>query len=260
MSLDFFCYLENQTLSPFINDFYFSRGLFSISNQEYVEQENGRFKVVDHTNNFSDYGDPLMNIIPGRKEIKLSKIASLGMKINESYMIIGDKFVTNIYAAALPKVYNLAVLCEYLGKPSIHMQMRINKSMIDIEKALRGAYQETKQAWTHAVNDLTEQKRLQMEMEGQADYIDEVARNHDMTWDTYLVFSIYADDLKDMQEQKKQLKQVLSMDGFKTFDGLFEQEELYRLCSPIWTTDKLPEILETNYGLPLPSVGMAGLS
>ena len=256
---DFYYYLENQTLSPFINDFYFSRGMFSYIKQEYVEQPDGSFNLIDHTNNFSDYGDPIMNIIPGRREIKKSKIASLGMKINEGYMIVGDKYVTNIYAAALPKVYNLAVLCEYLGKQNIHMQMKINKSSIDIEKALRGAYQETRQAWQHAVNDLTEQKRLQLEMEGQADYIDEVARNHDQTWDTYLVFSIYADDIKEMQEQKKQLKQVLSMDGFKTFDGLFEQEELYRLCSPIWTSNKLPEILETNYGLPLPSVGIGGL-
>lgn len=255
---DFYYYLDNQFDSPFINDYYFSRGVFSYENQEYVN-DGDAISLVDHTDNFGDYGDALMNIVPGRKEIQRSRIAPLGIKLNESDMRIGDKYVSNIYVAALPDIYYLAVLCEYLNNMKIHLQMKISRSNIDIAKSLRGDFQDKKQRYQQAVNDPTEQKRLEVEMESSANYIDEVTRNHDTTWETYIVFTIYADDLKEMGEMKKQLKQLLSMDGFKTFDGMFMQEEFYRMCSPIWTTDYLPGILKQNYGLPLPSSGVSGL-
>lgn len=259
---DYYNYLTYVFENPLINDFYYSRGIFSYDNQEMIfDEESNSYKLVDHTETFERFDDklkPIPNIRPDSNYIKKSKIAPTGFALMKDKYMIGDKHVANLLVTSFPQEYWLGILCDFVNDPSYKVFLTSNRLQMNIAALLKKDYQEKLQE-LRKTRDPYLQTKLTNELSSLESYIQETQRNQDKTHNITLVFSVYADDAKELSERKKDLKDRLNNFGFKTTNIIFMQEMLLRTVCPLFIDSKLPETIKSNLGLPLPSYGVAGL-
>lgn len=254
---DYYNYIDYCFENPLINDYYFSRGMFTSLNQEYLIGAEDELCLKDDTEEFNDYGTPIKNIEKAAIVDK-SKIVPTGMSIKPDYITIGDKYVAIVLVTALPKTFYLGLLCDYVNNPRIKLFMTTTKLDMNISLLLKKDYQEKLQE-LKKTRDPSYRSRLEMDLQSLQDYIDESIRNSDSTHNLTLAFAIYADDAKELNVMKKDLKLHLNAVGFKVANLKYMQENLYKIVNPLFIETKLPSTIADNIGIPLPSDGVAGL-
>ena len=243
-----------------INNFYFSRGVFSYLNQKMeYSVDHDAYEVVDTTETFSDYDVYLPNIRPQENLIKRSQWTPTGFKLMRDYYIMGDHYVTNLLVTALPATFDLGCLLEHINNPKIKVFMTTEKLDMAIAQLLRKDYQEKERELNSSRDEYFRTRRM-AELESEKAYIEEIVRDNDLTFNLTIVFSIYADSKEEMERLKKNLKSTLVTRMFITQDLKLMQEMLFRLTSPIFIGNGgIPDTIEENIGLPLPARGVAGL-
>ena len=256
---DYYNYIAYLFENPLINDFYYVRGAFSYLNQvmEYDHAADA-YKIKDNTEDFSEYGDPVLNAKPAMNMVKRSKLAPTAVSIKHDYMQIGDRYVVNLLTMQLPQNYYLGVLCDVLNDPDVKMLMTTAHLKADYARLLRKTYQEKLRDF-QKTTDPAARSRLEVDLSSLQSYIDEVIHRHDVTHNVVLVFSIFADSLEHLKAKESDLKQRLSNSGFLTTRAIGMQDQTFRIATPLWMDEKLPQIIKENYGFLLPSYEVAGL-
>lgn len=254
---DYYNYIEYCFENPLINDYYFSRGMFSSLNQEYLLNEDNELVLQDDTEEFEDYGDPIVNFATSER-IKKSRLVPTAFSQKSDHLLIGDKVVGCTLVTALPKTFQLGLLCDYVNNPKIKLFMRTDLLDMNLSMLLKRDYQEKMDEY-RKTRDPSRKATLEAELQSLQAYIDETVRNNDRTWNVTIVFEIYADDLKELTSMRKDLKQHLNAHDFKVTHLKFMQESLYRYVNPLFVDCRLPSTIQENLGVPLPSDGVAGL-
>lgn len=257
---DYYNYINFVFENSSINDFYFSRGIFSYLNQNMIyNEETDQYEFVDTTDEFEDeILGKIINIKPDSKLIKKSKLAPTCFKLQTNKYILGDKYVTNLVVTGLPKVFGLGFLCQFIQNAKVKLFMTTERLDMHISSLLKKDYREKEEEWAKTT-DPTRKQQLQNELASLKNYIEETIRNNDVTHNLTIVLSIYADDEKELLSIKKDLKHHLSSADIRTFDGNLMQELLLRIACPLFIEKKMPKTIRDNIGIPLPSDGLAGL-
>lgn len=246
-------YFENSL----INDYVFSRGIFSYLNATYeLNASTNKYGVVDHTNDFSRYGNPILNTRHDQNYVQRSKLAPTSLIIHDSNLVVGEKWVKNLLVTVAPPTFGLALLCEYLYDPSIKMHLVCGKSQDNMERILNNHYEHTLDRLDHA-RDETERQRLIEELRSEKIYIEEVVANGDETHNVYLIFQVIADSQQELNDKTIHFRNLIKMRGFKVHDGNLLQEELFKLATPLFTDSGLNSLVKDNIGIPLTSDAVA---
>ena len=257
---DFCNYLTYLYENPMINNYYFSRGVFSYLNQsmEFNEEAN-TYEVVDNTETFEDYGTYLPNIRPKENLIRRSKYAPTGFKLAKDYYVLGDHYVCNLLVTALPATYDLGCLLEHINNPKVKVMMVTEKLDMAIAQLLRKDYLEKEREMNSSRDEYFRTRRM-AELESEKAYIEQIVRDNDLTLNLTIIFSIYAESYEEMERIKKNVKASLNTRMFITQDLKLMQEMLLRIGNPLFLDDGgIPETIRENIGIPLPARGVAGL-
>ena len=257
---DYYNYLAYIFENPMINNYYFSRGVFSYLNQhmEYSPSKDS-YEMVDTTELFEDYGSYVPNIRAKENLIKRSRLVPTGFKLKKDHYILGDHYVCNMLVTAFPPTFDLGALLPHINNPKIKVFMTTEKLDMAIAQLLRKDYQEKEREMNSSRDEYFITRRI-AELESEKAYIEEVVRDNDLTFNTTVVFSIYADTEEEMLQLKQNLKATLTTHMFMTQDLKLMQEMLLKLTTPIFIgSGGIPETIEENIGLPLPARGVAGL-
>lgn len=257
---DYLNYVSYIFENSLINSIYFSRGIFEYANEEYSiinDQVQTRKidsdKWYDSTNSKIEFATE-----ESVREYKRSKMVPTSFIVNNDYMIIGDKYVCAIQVMALPEVYNEGLLCWYLNRQDIKVLMSTEKIDMDIARALKKDMNDKLDEYHHTTSPQI-QHELQLALETNDRYLDRIVRNNDITLNTTIVFLVMAGSLQDLQQKKIDVIKLLEAEKFRVQTCKAMQEQALRYVCPVLLEGRLPSEIEKNYGIPLPSEGIAGL-
>ena len=255
---DYYNFLEYCFENSLINDFYFSRGVFTPLNQKWLYNEgNDTYHISDETEEFLSYGEPIRNTYH-QKRVDKSRLVPTSYSIHSDYLTVGDKYVTCGLITELPKTFYLGLLCQYVNLPDVKVYMTTEKLDMNISVLLKKDYQDKLQQLNKST-DPSLRRRLEYDLDSLQEYIDDSIRNNDSTHNVTIVFMIYSDDLKEMVQRRKDLKLQLNAMGFHIDFLKYMQDNLFKLVNPLLIETKLPTTIKENLGVPLPSDGVAGL-
>jgi len=257
---DYLNYVSYIFENPLINSIYFSRGIFQFSNEEYsIVNDQISTKKID-SDSWYDSATSKVEFATEEsvREYKRSKLVPTSFIVKDDYMIIGDRFVSAIQIMALPEEYYEGLLCWYLNRQDLKVLMTTEKIDMDIARALKKDYNEKLDEYHHTTSPQI-QHELLLAIETTNQYLERVVRNNDITLNTTIVFLVMADSLQDLQQKKIDIVKQLEAEKFKVQTSKAMQEQALRYVCPVLMEGKLPREIENNYGIPLPSEGIAGL-
>ena len=256
---DFYSYLMFTFENTLINDYVFSRGLMSYLNMELeYDAVKKEYHTVDHTTDFREYGEPIYDIRQDANLIERSKLAPTYFKEYKDHLEIGDRYVKCILGYGLPPVYDLGILTTYLNDPNVKVFMTARRLDMDLSTMLNKDYQK-KLVKLDRSKDETEKNRLLQDLQSQKEYINDIVRKNDLTHNITIVFEVFGNSLKEMNERSQKLKNRLQTEGWKAImmDGL--QANTFKDITPLFIHSETEPIIRENYGVPMTSEGVAGL-
>lgn len=257
---DFFNYISYAFENNSINDYMFGRGILSYLNQKIQYNEaKDKLEKTDSTEDFSMYGTPIYNIRPAIKRIEKSKLAPTGFGIKNNYLIVGNKYVSNLLVEKFTTHFTEGFLCEFLNDPRIKLFM-LDRHLkgVNMAQMLRRDLAEMQQRYEKTTDRMV-LARIQNDLESQEQYIEQVIRDNDITHDVVLVLQIWADELKELEQARLDLMNKVSTYGLTLSKGNFIQEELFKMVNPLWIDINLPSVVLEQFGQPMPSTTVAGL-
>ena len=190
---------------------------------------------------------------------KKSRLQPIGLKIKPNCYMIGDKYIKSILITALPQEFNLAMLAQYVSKPNLKVFMSTNRISADCASMMKKEFNEKQREFDKNGRNPARQETLRNELMSLNTYIREVINNNDVTWNVIIVFSVFAETETEVLSLAKELKLRLRTEGFKSTSADIMQENLMRIATPVFMESLLPKEIENNIGIPLPSLGVAGL-
>ena len=190
---------------------------------------------------------------------KKSTFQPIGLKIQRGHYILGDRYIKSLLVTELPRQFELGLLSSYVSNPEIKVFMRTEPLDLDCAGMLKKEYNDKSREYQKSGNDPTRREILENELISLNTYIKEIIDNHDVTWNITIVFSVYADTEKEVNKRCQDLNLRLRAEGFKLTSAPVMQENLMRVASPLFVDSLLPAEVEKNIGIPLPSLGLAGL-
>ena len=256
---DYYNYIQFLFENPLITDYHFSMGMLSCLNQSYIyDQETDRYKYVDSTDDLSDYGDPVLNMMQENVSMKKSRLAPTSFAEYDDYLIIGEKYVGILLVTSLPRIFPEGLLCEWLNNRNVRMFISICSSNFDVNKSMRRNLQEDQQRLMKT-SDPVESEQISHDIEFLQMSIDQYVSDKDKMHSVTIMFSIYADTKEEMEEIRFDLRQNLNSNSFSTVIPRFMMDQSFKMQTPLWTKIDQPYIIRTNYGVLLSSRSVAGL-
>lgn len=253
---DYKNYINYLFENPLLNDFYFSSGIFDWNHYQSKhflsdDDELSKYELTSDDEEFLSMGnDDTLTL--------LSKLVPTSYHINKDYLIIGDRYVSNILVTQLPYTFNLGLLSNFVSLPDTKMMIKINQFQFDLNPAIKKDYNQKLDEY-NKTSDPTLKARLEKELIAVNNYLDRSTSNNDATFNTIIIFSIYADSFVELKEKTVSFRKKLKAEGFNTFNGLIMQDQLFRLANPIMHRSHLPKEVEDGLGVPLQTEGVAGL-
>ncbi len=256
---DYYSYLMFVFENTLINDYVFSRGLLSYLNTK-IEYDavKDQYEEVDHTPDFHQFGEPIWNVKDDANLIQRSKLAPTYLKFTAHHVEIGDRYCKYLLAVCLPPVCGLALLTNYLNDPNVKVFMNLKLSDLDMSKILNKAYQ-ADLAKLDRTKDETEKSRLMQGLESQQEYIKDIVRKNDRTFNTTIIFRVSADSLQALNDSVRRLKDRLQTEGWRIVNCNGLQESIMRESTPLFVEAGIDPVIRDNYGTPLTSDGISGL-
>ncbi|MBR3228110.1 MAG: hypothetical protein IKF68_06150, partial [Erysipelotrichaceae bacterium] len=257
---DYLNYVSYIFENPLISSIYFSRGIFEYSNEEYsIVSDHIETAKIDSDSWYDSSSNKIeFASEESIREYKRSKMVPTSFIVNNDHMIIGDRYVCMIQVMALPETYNEGLLCWYLNRQDIRVLMTTERIDMDIARAIKKDMNDKQDEYHHTTSPKL-QHELQLALETNERYLDRIVRNNDITLNTTIMFMIVADSLQDLQQKKNDVIKLLQAEKFKVQTCKAMQEQALRYACPVLMEGSLPLEIERNYGIPLPSEGIAGL-
>lgn len=257
---DFLNYIAYIFDNPMVNSIYFSRGVFQYSNEEYAIIDNQIDIRKIESDDWYDADVNNIEFISDEDMIKMkrSRIMPTGFSKTKDYMTIGDKFASAILVTELPETYTEGLLCWYLNRSDIKVLMSTEKIDMNIASMIKKDRNDKLDEYQHTM-DPSRQTTLAIALDADDKYLDRVIRNNDITLNTTIIFLVVADSLQELTQKKIDIVKVLEAEKFKVITCKLMQEQALRMCCPVLLEGSLPTEINNNYGIPLPSEGIAGL-
>lgn len=190
---------------------------------------------------------------------KKSQFQPLGLEIKKGCYVIGDRYAKSLLVTQLPRNYDLGLLSNFVSDPSIKVFMKTTPLTLDCASMLKKDYNEKEKEWVKSSSNPARREKLSAELLSLNTYIKEIVDNHDRTWNIILIFTVYSDSEKGVNEKCRDLKTKLSSLKFRVTSVNLMQENLMRVATPLFIDSLLPKEVEENIGIPLPSIGLSGL-
>lgn len=191
--------------------------------------------------------------------VKKSRLTPMDLAFKGTYYMIGEKYARNLLVTQLPREFSLGLLSQYAAIPHIKMQIVTERLDMDCASLLRKEFNDKKEEYKNSENDRFRLEQLSDELASMNQYVNEIINSKDMTQNVTICFTVMADGLDDLNKKTKDFKSSLQTQGFSLFSGKLMQEQLFKAASPLFTETGLPKVIEENLGVPLPSLGTAGL-
>lgn len=190
--------------------------------------------------------------------VQRSRMAPTGLKEKESYYILGDVYIRNLLVTALPPVFGLGMLSYYTSNPNIKVFCRTTPLSMDIAAPLNKEYKEKNREWKKT-KDIDLRQRLETQLVSLQEFIEDLVANNDTTLNLVLIFSVRGSSIEELQDETKELKATLKMQGFKIDALTMQQWDLFRHTSPIFVDSAMPKTLQDNIGVPITTKSFAGM-
>lgn len=192
-------------------------------------------------------------------QVRKSRLTPTNLQIRNNHVVIGDVYKKSLLVTQLPRIFDAGMLSVYTSNPSIKVFMRTEKMKLNCAALLKKEYNEKKRELDSSGYDPQKHQLLYDELRSLNTYIQEIIQNGDMTHNVIIIFTVQASNQKDLESRTKELKMRLQSDGFKVAGVNLMQENMMRVGTPLFQDSLLPNTIEQNIGIPLPSLGLAGL-
>lgn len=189
---------------------------------------------------------------------KKSRIAPTGIIEKNNYYMMGDKYIRNFLVTLLPPEFGLGMLSYYTSNPNIKVYIKTSPLRLDIATPLNKEYKEKMQEWKKT-KDIELKERLEKQLISMQEYIRDIVANNDRTLDLVLVFSIQAKSKEDLEDDSRDLKATLKMDGFRIEPLLMGQLDLFKYVTPLFSNTGFSKTMENNIGVPITTKSFAGM-
>lgn len=180
------------------------------------------------------------------------KIAPAGLKISDTYLMIGDAYMSVLTLRSFQSVVDVGWLGEIANVN--HTRMVINVSMMDsqeVSTTLKKSISEVKSKMIN-INNYNDQILLNNQMQDYVELVNRIDREHEKFCLLTVNFLCYAESKEQLVRTKKELKATLNAYGFNGDALMFEQERAFKMCLPAMYND-----LEQQFGLPVPMLTFA---
>lgn len=254
--IDYKNYINYVFENPMINDFYFSRGIFEWDrfNEKLFLEEGKELQRYDV--NEMDYD--LLTTGHDENLSLRSKLVPTAFAELSNYLIIGDKYVSNILITQLPIIFTLGLFAQYVSINYIKLFISVDNLNFDLQPAIKKEYN-MKLVEYNKTTDPKVKADLERDLISIDNYLKRSTSNNDSTLNTTIVFGVYGESLEDLKEKKQQLIKNLKSDGYSIASGLLMQEALFRVANPILLNKHLPSEIRSGIGIPLQAESLAGL-
>ncbi len=243
--LDYQNYLNYLFENPLINDFHFTKGIFK--------------KLNTKTNlNDIDVDSEVLTLGNDDTLTTKSKLVPTSLKVYDDYMLIGDKFVSNYLVLQFPEQYNLGFLIPYTYNKNIKMFLSFKPINFPLSPIIKKDYH-AKLYEYNKTTDPSIKVRLEKELIALNEYLKRSIANNDKTLETVLVFSIQADSLEELRENRKDFKTKMNAIDFLLTNCFCLQEEVYKMSLPIFSNFTFNNNIQENLFTPLTSESLVGL-
>ncbi len=257
---DFLNYIAYVFDNPVVNSIYFARGVFQYANENYLIKDNELITEKIESDAWYEAKSGSIDFISDEdmKRYRRSKLVPTSFSKTKDYMTIGDRFVSTLLIRELPDNYSEGLLCWYLNRSDIKVMMTSEKIDFDITSMLKKDINEKLDEY-HRTTNPTRQHQLSLALESAHQYLDRIVRNNDITQNVTIVFMIAADSFQELMQKKNDVIKLLQAEKFQTVSCKLLQEQTLRMVCPLLLEGTLPREIRNNYGIPLPSEGIAGL-
>lgn len=257
---DYYNYISYVFDNIHISDYCFARGVYSFENVDYTyDPDDDRYMTVNRTESFASYTpDPLPIPLPQVKEIVKSKLAPTAFCEKLDYYTMGEKRVCNMLVRKVPEEMDIGILSQFLNDPKIKMFMTTEPLKISTAAALRREYNEKEQL-LRKTKDPTLRERIYTQMRSMEVHIKQSQQDNDLTQNITIVFSVYADSDKELNELKANFKEMMSVQGISVETIPLMQEVLLRLSCPLFFEADIEKTVIDDYGIPGASRAVASM-
>ncbi len=257
---DYLNYIAYVFDNPFMNSVYFARGVFHYANENYSIMEDRIETEKIESDSWYEARPGNVDFISDEdmKKYRRSRMMPTAFSRKSDHMILGDRYVSMLLVRELPSSYAEGLLCWYLNRSDIKIMMTTEKISFDISAMIRKDINEKEDEYSRS-NDPTRKQRLQVALQADHSYLDRIVRNGDMTQNVVIAIMISADSLTELNSKKSAIMSDLRNANFQIVSCKLLQEQTLRMVCPVLLEGDLPAEIRNNYGIPLPSEGIAGL-
>ncbi len=180
------------------------------------------------------------------------KTAPSGLKIGDKDVCLGDAYVSVVTLVSYPSLVNVGWLGNVANVNNTRMVINISPmNTADISSTLKKSISETKSKLIN-VNDYNDQIILNNQMADYVELVNRIDREHEKFSLLTVNFFCYGASKEEVNQTKKELKNLLRSYGLGGEDLMFEQERALKMCLPTLYLE-----LEKNFGLPIPMMTVA---
>ena len=191
--------------------------------------------------------------------VRRSRYTPTNLQIKRDHLVIGEVYKKSLLVTALPRIFDMGMLSMYTSNPTIKVYMQTEKMRLNCAALLKKEYNEKKRECEQSNYDPQKRQLLLSELQSLNTYIQEIIQNGDSTHNVIIIFTVQADNHKELNARANELKLRLHSDGFKVAGVNLMQENMLKIGTPIFYESGLHKTIEQNIGIPLPSLGLAGL-
>ncbi len=192
------------------------------------------------------------------KKLK-SKIAPLNMSFCRNHIRMGDKYQRLITVIEFPDRFYSGILSGLVssGDPDIKVEMFTSQSDYSIANLINREVKTMEMEYRNS--NVTNKEALAQKMESLEDYIKELIRRKDRTYNVLLNITVSADNLNKLNEKTKDIKENLIAYGYKSATIDFDQEKLLKKTSVWFYHDNYNDDMNYNLGCLMSAQSLAGL-
>ncbi len=192
------------------------------------------------------------------KKLK-SKIAPLNLSFGRNHIRMGDKYQRVITVIEFPDRFYSGILSGLVssGDPDIKVEMVTRQSDYSIANLINREVKTMEMEYRNS--NVTNKEALAQKMESLEDYIKELIRRKDRTYNVLLNITVSDHNLNKLNEKTKDIKENLIAYGYKSATIDFNQEKLLKKTSVWFYHDNYNDDMNYNLGCLMSAQSLAGL-
>lgn len=188
-----------------------------------------------------------------------SRIAPINLSFNRNHIRFNNKYQRILTIIELPSNFYSGVLSWLVssGDPDIKVEIETSQSNYSIASLINREVRTMEQEYKNS--NTTNKESLRQKMEGLQDYIRELIRRKDKTYNVLINVTLSADTFDDLNEKTKDMAEKLMSYGYKSTVIDFDQKKLMKKTSVWFVNDNFNEDMNYNLGCLMSAQSVAGL-